>query len=78
MLFPNSWGLIVSLNKNENWVRISKESEGVCQDLSQDLEIGCPKLANLGCPIFQGSSQYTQSKTINMYLLHEVKHNVHI
>ena len=38
-----------------------------------------PKIVNceiFGCLIFQGRPQYTQIKTINMYLLHEIKHNI--
>ena len=50
--------------------------------MSLDLETGCPKLAvsnNIfGHPTFHGRYQYTQIATINVYLLHEIKHDVHI
>ena len=49
------------------------------QDLSQDLETGCPKLAIViffRHPIFQGRLQYAQITTINMYLLIKIRHNI--
>ena len=45
---------------------------GLRQGLRQDLETGCPKLTIVKKrPIFQGTQQYTQITTINMYLLIE-------
>ena len=40
-----------------------------------------PKIENskvLGHPIFLGGQQYPQITTINMYLLNEIKYNVHM
>ena len=51
----------------ESWI-----TQNSIQELSQDLETGCPKFGNpniLGCPIFQVWQKYTEITIINMYLL---------
>ena len=51
------------------------------QGLSQDLETGCSKLAImkfLDINFFQGRPQYIQISTINIYLLNEIEHNIHM
>ena len=47
------------------------------QNLSQDLETGCPKLAivKFWGILFQGRPQSTQITIINMHLLIEIGHN---
>ena len=48
------------------------------QGLGQDLESGCPKLANgkfWGVLFFQERPEYTQTTTSNMYLLIEIQHD---
>ena len=61
---------------------LMSSTESCRQSLSQDLETGCPKLAQvckiLGHHIFQGNPKYTQITAINMDLLIEIRHNVHI
>ena len=58
------------------------DTESCRQSLSQDLETGCLKLAHvsqiLGHLIFQVNPKYTQITAINMYLLIEIRQNVHI
>ena len=54
--------------------------EYVNQSLIQDLGTGCPKLAILkllGVLFFKGHHNMLRLQT-NMYLLNEIKHNVHI
>ena len=47
------------------------------QGFSQDLETGCPKLANMcGLPVFHGRPESTKNATITMYLLKEIRHNI--
>ena len=49
------------------------------QDLSRDLETGCPKftiVTFLGILSFKGDNNYTEITTINMYLLIEIRHNI--
>ena len=49
------------------------------QDLSYDLETGCPKLAisNVkGVPFFLVEAQYTQISTINMHKMIEIRHTI--
>ena len=52
------------------------------QGLSHNLETGCPKMAlvkSLGVLIFKGTNNILKNTIIlNMYLLIEIRHNVHI
>ena len=54
--------------------------EYVVQCLSQDLETGCLKLAELvnflGVQIFYGGSQYTQISTKNMFKFIKIRHDI--
>ena len=49
------------------------------QDLSQDLENGCPKLAIvLGVLFPREATLQFSDKTMNICLLNEIKHYVHV